>query len=318
VTTSSQPIGLSTSWTGTQADPDRLLDQVRSLGFRRIEAYTHFTPARLRALAAAAPAHGVEIGSLHGPCPVATNDRGDPIPFGDWLASTHEDDRTRAVDLYRRTIDAAAEVGAHGIVIHLGTTGVPSQQRAMFDVIAREGRDSDQYRRLRDTALRDRAAASGAHLEAALQSMRRLGEHALGTNVRLGVECRDNYVEIPSLDEVDDVLRACAGLPVGYWHDAGHGAKLEYLGLVAHEDYLRRYSAHLVGMHIHDTRASLDHQAPGQGDTAFGMLAPYLQPDTIRTLELRSSVTAAQIAQGLDLLGGYDAFGVREGILVEL
>jgi sugar phosphate isomerase/epimerase len=318
VTTSSQPIGLSTSWTGAPADPDRLLDQVRALGFRRIEAYTHFTPARLRALAETAPAHGVEIGSLHGPCPVATNDRGDPLPFGDWLASTREEDRTRAVDLYRRTIDAAAEAGARGVVIHLGTTGAPSQQRMMFDVIARSGRDSDEYRRLRETALRDRVAASGAHLEAALGSIRALGEHALGTSVQLGVECRDNYVEIPSLDEVDDVLRACDGLPVGYWHDAGHGAKLEYLGLVSHEDYLRRYGALLVGMHIHDTRASLDHQAPGQGDTDFGMLARYLQPGTIRTLELRSSVTAAQIAQGLNLLAGYDTFGVREGILVEL
>ena len=34
----------------------------------------------------------------------------------------------------------------------------------------------------------------------------------------------------------------------------GHGAKLDYLGFLQHEELLRRYGAHLVGMHIHDTR----------------------------------------------------------------
>jgi sugar phosphate isomerase/epimerase len=312
-----QPIGISTAWTGPLPDPARLLEMVRAQGFRRIEAYAHFTPARLAALAAAAPEHGVEIASLHAPCPVAVNERGDPVAWGDWLASTHADERTRAVDQHKRTIDAAVEVGARAIVVHLGNVGAYSHQRAILDAIARYGHGSEQHVRLREQALRERAAAAPPHLEAAVSSIRALGEHAAGTRVRLGLECRDGYAEIPSLDEMGQVLAACAGLPVGYWHDAGHGAKLEYLGFVEHEAYLRRYGDQLVGMHIHDTRAARDHQAPGQGDTDFAMLARYLRPDTIRTLELTSSVTTAQIAQALDLLAGFDAFGVREGILLE-
>ena len=97
----------------------------------------------------------------------------------------------------------------------------------------------------------------------ALENIRALGEYARGTGVRLGVECRDGYHEIPSLDEFAQVLGTCAGLPVGYWHDAGHGAKLDYLGFVAHEDYLRCHGSRLVGMHIHDTRDGRDHLAPG-------------------------------------------------------
>jgi sugar phosphate isomerase/epimerase len=318
MTTTPQPIGISTSWTGPQADPRRLLDMVRSLGFRRIEAYAHFTPTQLEALAAAAAEYGVEIASLHGPCPVATGAGGTPVPWGDWLASTRPDERTRAVDQHKRTIDAAAGLGARAIVVHLGNTGTFSHQRALFDAIARHGRGSEEHLRLRDQAVRERAAARGPHLEAALDSIRALGEHAAGTRVRLGVECRDGYWEIPSLDEVGDVLEACRGLPVGYWHDAGHGAKLEYLGFVEHEEYLRRYGASLVGMHIHDTRDGRDHQAPGQGDTDFAMLARYLRPETIRTLELHPSATAAQIVHALDLLEPIPAYGVREGILVEL
>jgi sugar phosphate isomerase/epimerase len=307
-----EPIGLSTSWNGPGSNPEQLLEQHRDLGFRRLEAYAHFTLDGLRALAAAAAQRDMHIGSLHGPCPVAA------APTGDWLASTNVSESTRAVDAHRRTIDAAAEVGASAIVVHLGNSGVASRQASISDTIGRYGRLSDEHLRLRDTALQEREAAKGPHLEVALKSMEALGEHARGTGVRLGVECRDSYHEIPSLDEFAEVLSTCAGLPVGYWHDAGHGAKLDYLGFLEHEEYLRRYGAHIVGMHIHDTRAVRDHLAPGQGSTDFSMLGRYLRPETIRTLELHRIVTAAEISQALDLLEPLEVFGVREGILVEL
>ncbi len=304
-----EPIGLSTSWNGPGASADRLLDEHRNLGFRRLEAYQHFSPDGLRALAEQARRRDVEIGSLHGPCPIAT-------PVGDGLASTQPDERQRSVDAHKRTIDAAAEYGARAIVVHLGNTGVISRQRTLFDTIARSGRLSDEHLRQRDAAWQEREANKGPHLDAALASIRSLGEHAQGTRVKLGVECRDGYFEIPSLDEYADVLGACEGLPVGYWHDAGHGAKLQYLGFVEHEDYLRRWGDRLVGMHIHDTLDGRDHQAPGQGTTDFGMLARYLRQDTVRTLELNRAVTAAQITQALDLLEPFGVFGIAEGILV--
>ncbi len=305
-----QPIGLSTSWNGPGSNPVHLLEEDRALGFQRLEAYAHFTLDALRALAAAARERDMHIGSLHGPCPVAQT--------GDWLASTNTSESSRAVDAHRRTIDAAAEVGAKAIVVHLGNSGAVSRQASIFDTIGRNGRLSDEHRRLRDSAWQERESAKGPHLDVALKNIRALGEHALGTGVRLGVECRDSYHEIPSLDEFAQVLSTCAGLPVGYWHDAGHGAKLDYLGFVEHEEFLRRYAAQIVGMHIHDTRAGRDHLAPGEGDTDFSMLARYLEPDTIRTLELHRSVRAAEISQALNLLEPLEVFGVREGILVEL
>ncbi len=307
-----EPIGLSTSWNGPGGNPAQLLEQDRGLGFRRIEAYAHFTIDALRALAAAAAQRAMYIGSLHGPCPVAQP------PTGDWLASTNPSESSRAVDAHRRTIDAAAEVGAKAIVVHLGNSGVASRQASIFDTIGRHGRLSEEHVRLRDSAWKEREAAKGPHLDVALKNIRALGEHALGTGVRLGVECRDGYFEIPSLDEFAQVLGACDGLPVGYWHDAGHGAKLDYLGFLEHEEFLRRYGAQIVGMHIHDTLNGRDHLAPGNGNTDFSMLARYLRPETIRTLELHRSVVATDISRALDLLEPLEVFGVREGILVEL
>jgi len=304
-----EPIGLSTSWNGPGYNPARLLDEHRSLGFRRLEAYQHFNPDGLRGLAEEARRRDVEIGSLHAPCPVA-------VPVGDALASTRADERQRSVDAHKRTIDAAAEYSARAIVVHLGNTGVVSRQRSLFDVIARSGRLSEEHLRLRDAAWEEREANKAPHLEAAVESLRALGQHAVGTGVRLGVECRDGYFEIPSVDEYAEVLGACDGLPVGYWHDAGHGAKLDYLGFVEHEEYLRRWGDRIVGMHIHDTLDGRDHLAPGQGTTDFAMLGRYLKPDTLRTLELGRNVTAAQITQALEILEPLAVFGVAEGILV--
>jgi sugar phosphate isomerase/epimerase len=313
-----EPIGLSTSWNGPGRDADTLLDQHRGLGFQRLEAYAHFTLDELRRLAAAASSRGMHIASLHSPCPVPTNAQGERVRWTDGLASVDHNERAFAVDTIKRSIDAAAEIGARAIVVHLGNTGVASRQGPVFETVARTGRLSDEHRRLRDEAWHERETAKGAHLEAALRSIRELGEHALGASVRIGVECRDGYHEIPSVDEYADVFAATAGLPVGYWHDAGHGAKLEYGGFVEHEEYLRRYGDHLVGMHIHDTREARDHLAPGQGGTDFAMLARYLGPRTIRTLELSPSVPADQITAALDMLEPLDVFGVREGILIEI
>jgi sugar phosphate isomerase/epimerase len=313
-----QPIGLSTAWNGPGGSPDTLLDQHRALGFRRLEAYAHFDPDQLRALAAAARGRDMHIASLHAPCPVPTDERGERLRWSDWLASTQPAERQLAVDAVKRTIDAAVELGAQAIVVHLGNTGVASRQGAVFEVVGRAGRDRPEHRQLLELAWREREAAKAPHLELALRSIRELGEHALGSGVQIGVETRDGYHEIPSLDEFEQVFEVCQGLPVGYWHDAGHGAKLAYGGFVEHEAYLRRYGQRLVGMHIHDTLGARDHLAPGQGETDFAMLARYLQPATIRTLELSASVAAAHISRALDLLDDLGVFGVREGILIEL
>ena len=313
-----QPIGLSTSWNGPGSNIEALLNQHRSFGFRRLEAYMHFSPKELVELSSAARARDMEIGSLHSPCPVPMNAQGERSRWTDGLASTDANEREFAVSAIKRSIDAAAEVGAQAIVVHLGNTGVTSRQPLVFDAVSRTGRNSAEHARLRDAAWAEREARKGAHLEAALQSIRALGEHAAGTGVRIGVECRDGYHEIPSLDEFSLVFEATAGLPVGYWHDAGHGAKLEYGGFAEHEEYLRRYGDRLVGMHVHDTLGARDHLAPGMGTTDFDMLARYLGPNVLKTMELTPSVTPAQISAGLEFLERDERFGVREGILIEL
>ncbi|MGE3269615.1 MAG: sugar phosphate isomerase/epimerase family protein [Chloroflexota bacterium] len=297
--------GLSTCWNaGRHSRPADILDEHERLGFRRLEAYSLHTPTQLAELGTEAQARGFEITSLHAPCPIAVDERGYRARWGDWLSSTNQTDRQFAVDTVKRTIDAASELGARGIVIHLGTTGFYSRQRTIIDTIAREGRNSPAHLQAVEQALKERATNAPAHVDAGVASIVALGEHAVGTPVRLGVECRDMYQEIPSIDEMATVLDATKDLPVGYWHDAGHGAKLEYCGFADHETWLQRYADRMVGMHVHDTQLARDHRAPGQGTTDFAMLTKYVRPDTILTFELHADVLAEHIGPGLEMLLG--------------
>ncbi len=289
-------LGISTSWNGRPpGDLKVMLDQIEALGFRRVELYAAFTRAQLNEVSRLIQERGLAVTSLHSPCPIPEQ------RINDWLASPNPAERAAAVDAGKRTLDAAAELGARGIVVHLGHVSVSGQQQKIFSLIRERGTDDPAVRELVREAWQAREAAKAPHLAAAIESARELGEHARGSAVGVGLECRDGYHEIPSLDEIEQALEACAGLPVYYWHDAGHGQKLQNAGFVRHEDYLRRYHERMLGIHLHDTRLDRDHQAPGLADTDFTMLARYIDCP-IRTLELSSRERAEDILRGVELL----------------
>lgn len=306
-----RPFALSTAWNGRRhALIAAALHEVRALGFRQAELYAHFSATQVREFSRVAAEAGLAISSLHAPCPLPTDPFGTPR-WGDALADPDERVRRAAVDAVRRTIDAAVELGARAVVVHLGTTGAFSRQAELFELVRAGRAGTPEHRALIERAWAERERVKGRPFAAALRSARELGEHARGSGVWIGLECRDNYVEIPSLDEFAAVFAACADLPVGYWHDAGHGQKLENAGLLDHEEYLRRYGARLVGLHLHDTRLDRDHQAPGQGQTDFARIARYDRPGLVRTLELSASVPRAQIVPAARLLAAA-GFGSSE------
>jgi sugar phosphate isomerase/epimerase len=295
--------GLSTAWNGPRfTRMVEVLDEISALGFGRVELYAHFTPEQLERVDALARERGLEISSLHSPCPVLVGTDGQRLTLGDWLASTDEDRRLLAVDSIRRTIDAAARVGARAVVVHLGRVEVESLQEQLFKIIQAHGFGSREHLELLDHARAERARVQPPHLEAALKSARALAEHARGTSVRIGMECRARYFQIPSLDEFAEVFNACEGLPVGYWHDAGHAHRLDGAGFFRHVELLERYGDRLIGMHLHDARGDLDHLAPGQGDIDFKLLAPYAREGVIQTLELSQTVQREDILPGVAVL----------------
>src|SRR5262245_52501176 len=185
---SSLPFGLSTCWHGPgHASLAETFAEARALGFHRVELYAHYTPSQLESADALAREQGLQITSLHSPCPVPVDAAGARLVHGDWLAATDETRRRLAEDAVRRTIDAAARLRARAIVVHLGGVELPSRHEAVFAAIRAEGFDSPRHRELLAQARQERQQRAGPHLEAAIRSARALGEHARGTGVTLGL-----------------------------------------------------------------------------------------------------------------------------------
>lgn len=298
-------ISLSTSWNQPRHEdsPTEALREIRGLGFESVELYAHWLPSQVAEIKDALGGLGLRVSSLHGPCPVPVDSAGKRNYWSDWLAEIDEQKRRLAVDAHRRTVDLAAELGAAGVVVHLGNSGAKDLQSEIFEAIKRHGRESEAHRQLLAEAKAARKAAAGnGTREAAVRSARELGEHARGTGVKLGLECRDRFAEIPGLDDYPVIFEACTGLPVGYWHDIGHGEKQQNAGFLEGVEFLRRFGERLVGVHLHDTRLERDHQAPGLADTDFSILAAYLRPDTIRTMELSPRVEQQDILPGVAVL----------------
>jgi sugar phosphate isomerase/epimerase len=117
--------------------------------------------------------------------------------------------------------------------------------------------------------------------------------------IRLGLENRYHYYDIPSLDEMGELLALADPSRLGFVYDVGHAQHLDRLGFYPHQEWLKRYASRMVETHLHDMKGLSDHLAPGLGDVDFRMVASYLPDAAIRTLELQSTNTPQQVVAGL-------------------
>jgi sugar phosphate isomerase/epimerase len=143
-----------------------------------------------------------------------------------------------------------------------------------------------------------------------MQSVRRslieLAEHAERLGVRLGLENRLHFYEIPLPDELKDLLSLGLGDTVGYWHDVGHAQILERHGFYSQEEWLRRFSGRMVGIHFHDVRDMADHVAAGLGEVDWDLVFAYLPARALRTCEFKPTNSPQETAAGLKFLADKD------------
>jgi len=240
--------------------------------------------------------------SVHEPCPADIPT--DELKQRDWLISSpNEDNRKRGVEAIRRSIDLAHQLGAPVIVVHCGMVSfdlrIEKEMRKLFDAGKME---TDAYRERKQNLIKRRAALIGPRFEAVKKSLLELLEYAGQFRIRLGLENRYHYFDIPALDEMGELLTLAGPDRLGFIYDVGHAQTLDRLGFFPHEEWLRRYSARMFGIHLHDVKGVKDHYAPGLGEVDFDMVASYLPEGAYRTFELQPSNSPEQVKAGLKYL----------------
>ena len=234
----------------------------------------------------------VRFSSLHNFC---------PLPVEVMVASpdcykfsaVSPEERERAVKQTLQTIDFAARLNAPFVVLHLGEVNMSPITDQLIE-LAKTGRYlSRKYVRLKIAAVQKREKIALRYLQRVKDCLRRIIEHAASKNVRIALEGRRGYEEIPTERELPGLLEEMECEQVGYWHDFGHLQIKENLGFIDHAEWLRLIGARAFGCHVQDcVWPAKDHEAPFTAAVNFERLVPLLPTNCLFVWEISPSKTA--------------------------
>ena len=292
---------LSTCWHADRvADGTALLREAAELGFSAVEL-SHNTRYSLwpGVVSAHRESGRPKIKVLHNFCPVPVEilrphpnayEFSDPRPSARRLAERHT----------LETLEAAAMVDAKLVVLHIGSAGPRRRSEKLETLVLAGGVGTQNY-------VREKIGTIQAMEKAFLESwprveeiLLRIGEKASQLGIRLGLENRESVREIPPDDFWESIFQKLPAPTFGYWHDFGHAAAKDFLGLIDHEQHLRRLAPRLLGAHLHDYHPERgDHLPPGQGLIPFARLLPLLPREAHVSLELSPDVSAEDVRASL-------------------
>jgi FMN phosphatase YigB (HAD superfamily)/sugar phosphate isomerase/epimerase len=240
-----------------------------------------------------------EIIAIHEPCPADISV--ETLKKRDWLISSPDEDcRQQGLRAVRRSIELAGKLSVRTVVVHAGQVSaelvLENELRRLFQASLTETAEYQETKRL---MLERRLKLAGPCMEAASRSLKELLEFASRFGIRLGLENRYHYFDIPTQDEMSALLELAEPDRLGFIYDVGHATAMDRLGFFPNELWLKRFGGRIFGSHLHDVIRISDHHAPGLGDVDFHMLAGYLPKDSFRTIEVTSSNTPEQIRTGL-------------------
>lgn len=290
-------IALSTSWNAWRYSQAKdVIKEIKALGFNCVELNFSLSPAMVDQMIALKKHGLIKVVSLHNFCPVPPGiSRKEALPDTFSLSAAEEQERQKALRFTKKTIDTASKLGAEVVVLHAGK--IKAQERIRELALVYESGQKQKCEQLKAQMLKERKAKSKKFFDQAIRSLGELCTYAQRQKVKLGIENRYYFYEIPSAEEMEVILKKF-GPPLYYWHDVGHAQVYENLGFIKHREVLDRFSRRMIGMHLHDIEGTDDHRAPLKGTFDFRQLLPYIKSDTLKVIEAHHPATAEEIAQG--------------------
>jgi sugar phosphate isomerase/epimerase len=230
--------------------------------------------------------------------PIFEKAGGDPF----LLSSTDREHRAMAVQYAIRTIEHAHELEAGAVVLHLGRVDMQSPTERFKALHQERKLDENEGRAFLHEQQQIRKRSRQKNLDAVLFSLERLNKEAEKKGVFLGIENRYHFSEIPDLEEAGVLLREFKGGRLRYWHDVGHAAVQENLGIRPQEEWLQAYGGEIIGTHLHDVKGVDDHLSPGQGEVDYEAIWTFLKSASIKILEVNTTVEREALLEGRRLL----------------
>lgn len=295
-------IAISTAWNSRKyLNVKEVLQEIKGAGFVSIEISHHFTSERFEELIKWSNALAVKIVSIHNFCPLPSKPRSNRSTSDYYrLSSLDEDERTKAVEYTKKTIDTAKKFSVEAVVVHAGTVELRKDYgREMIELCKSGNGNSRAFSELQRKFITERENKKPQHLEAAAKSLEEILDYAFKAKVKIGLETRYYPEEIPNFEEIGYFLKLFGDKGLFYWHDVGHAEASERLGFTQHVRFLKEFSGRMIGMHIHDIIGFKDHLAPFTGELDYSKIAPYLTNDLIKVIEVNSQAMACDLEAAL-------------------
>jgi sugar phosphate isomerase/epimerase len=296
-------IAFSTCWnSGRHTAGDAMLREIKTeLGFDVIELGHGIRLSLMPGIQKMFDAGEFRFTSLHNFCPLPVEVM-TASPDCYKFSAVSSEERERAVKQTFQTIDFAARLNAPFVVLHLGQVNMPPITDRLIAMAKAGEYLSRNYVKLKIKAVQERERDSPQYLQHMKDCLRRVIEYAGSKGVRLGIESRRAYEEIPTERELAKLLDGMNSPQLGYWHDFGHSQIKENLGFIDHAEWLRAVGARTFGCHVHDCIwPAREDQLPFTGGVDFEKLVPLLPTNCLFVWKMNPNRTADAIRQSVQL-----------------
>ncbi len=280
---------------------ENMLQEILDIGFERVELGHGIRLSLMEGVQRYYEAGKVQFSTLHNFCPLPVEITR-PSPDCYQFTSHRDSERERAIKLTFQTIDFAKRLGAPLVVLHLGSVPIERSTEKLIALAEKGEQNSRQYVKMKVNAVKLREKKIGVYLQRSKEALLRIVDYAGHMGIKLGVEGRQGFEEIPSEMEASAILEEVnAPDVVGYWHDFGHIQIKENLGFVDHAEWLAHISKRMLGGHLHDTVwPGKDHRAPFTGNIDYDKLIPLIPNPTTLVWEMGPRRNAAEIRESLE------------------
>ncbi|WP_143184186.1 sugar phosphate isomerase/epimerase family protein [Rubritalea squalenifaciens] len=298
-------LSFSTCWNNSRHTcGEEMIDEIVEMGFTNIELSHGMMITKLPGLQSAFKAGKFNCCGVHNyfPSPVEVMiDAPDAYEY----TSHRPYDRKRAMELTLKTLDVAAQFEADYMVLHMGSVPMnPARWTKKLTAMVEEEQDeTKKYERLKAKFIKRRAKKGKLYYSRAIEALEQIAEKAAELGVRLAVESRSRYEDMPTETEMIALQEHFKDNPwVGYWHDFGHVQLKHNIHLLDHKEWLATMEPYLIGCHVHDVYPpKRDHRVPLTGELDFKSLLQHVDPSLPHTWELSPSRDKEEIKQALEV-----------------
>lgn len=296
-------LSFSTCWNnGRHSDGEAMIEEIIDLGFTHIELSHGMTIAKLPGIKKAYERGLFTCSGVHNyfPSPVEVMiDAPDAYEY----TSHRAFDRQRAMDMTFKTLELAADFKAHYLVLHMGSVPLPSKKwtKPLTAMVAAGEQGTPGYVKKQIAFVKKREKIGPLYYERAIEALEKIAARATELGVKLAVESRSRFEDMPTEREMIRLQEQFADNPaVGYWHDFGHVQLKHNLNLLDHHEWLERVAPHIIGAHVHDVQwPARDHRTPFTGTLDYDSLLKFFPPGCPLVWELSPTRKTQEIKESL-------------------